>query len=173
MTKQCYKCKQIKDDDKFNRNKSTKDGLSYECKKCKSEYRKNNKTKINEYNKSRRQYNKNNGIVYKYLSSPKTKIIARLRHRLSYIKYRYNLVDVKPITELLGCDGTALLEHLQQTAISNGYSDFDINDYDSDEYHIDHIIPYSSICDGECIENICHYTNLQILTKAENLAKSG
>jgi len=32
--KYCYKCKIIKNIEDFNKNKSTKDGLQKECKKC-------------------------------------------------------------------------------------------------------------------------------------------
>ncbi len=36
----CYKCKNEKDESEFHKDKSQCGGLSYECKKCKSEFRK-------------------------------------------------------------------------------------------------------------------------------------
>ena len=75
----------------------------------------------------------------------------------------------KSTLELLGC--TILKIHLQQTAISNSYSDFDINNYSDKEYHIDHIKP----CDSFNLSNpkkqveCFHYINLQILFAEDNL----
>lgn len=73
----------------------------------------------------------------------------------------------------LGCSIDQLKTHLQQTAINNDYTTFDINNYSGKEYHIDHIVP----CDAfnlKCLyhQKLCfHYTNLQILLKEDNLAK--
>jgi len=55
--KYCSKCGQIKELDKFNKNKSFKDGLASWCKECSKKYFKNNKEKIK---KSRKEYFKNN-----------------------------------------------------------------------------------------------------------------
>lgn len=69
---------------------------------------------------------------------------------------------------LVGCSIVELKEHLQRTALSNGYTNFDINNYSSQEYHIDHIRPCASfdLTKVEQLSQCFHYTNLQIL-KAE------
>ena len=75
---------------------------------------------------------------------------------------------------LIGCTIEELKEHLQKTAIKNGYNDFDINNYSGKEYHIDHIKPCSSfdLSKPEDQAKCFHYSNLQILTATENLIKS-
>lgn len=66
---------------------------------------------------------------------------------------------------LLGCDGHFLKEYLESTKDPG-------KDYS--KQHIDHIIPCSSFdLSDETQQRKCfHYTNLQILTREENLAKS-
>lgn len=66
------------------------------------------------------------------------------------------------------------MKHLQKTAIDNGYTDFDICNYDGNEYHIDHIIPCSSfdLTDPEEQKKCFHWTNLQILSAFDNMSKS-
>ncbi|MFC1739712.1 hypothetical protein ACFL1G_11810 [Planctomycetota bacterium] len=39
--KRCSKCKKLKDESKFSKNRSRKDGLRYWCKKCNREYGRN------------------------------------------------------------------------------------------------------------------------------------
>lgn len=76
--------------------------------------------------------------------------------------------------ELIGCSLKELKNHLQQTAINNNYQEFDINTYDRNKYHIDHVIP-CSVFNLKCSyhQKLCfNYQNLQILTKEENLTKS-
>ena len=74
---------------------------------------------------------------------------------------------------LLGCSLKFLKEYLQQTAIQNGYLDFNINDYSGKEYHIDHIIPCSSfnLSKEEEQRKCFHWSNLQILSSTQNLKK--
>ena len=73
----------------------------------------------------------------------------------------------------LGCNSIEYGEHLQQTAITNGYLDFDINNYSGKDFHIDHIIPFKAVIDGNAtLEYVCHYSNHQILSSAENLSKN-
>ncbi len=40
--------------------------------------------------------------------------------------------------KLIGCDLNTLKNHLQKTAIKNGFLNFDINNYSGYDYHIDH-----------------------------------
>lgn len=60
-TKTCIKCGEIKADNEFHKNKTTKDGLAYWCKTCTSEYKKQhyqkNQDKLLEYQKQ--YYEKN------------------------------------------------------------------------------------------------------------------
>ena len=123
------------------------------------QYRNRNKERLKEYINDRRKNNINTKIVH-LLSS-------RIRHG---IKDNVKSAHTK---ELIGCSIEELKDHLQKTAIQNGYFDFNINDYVGKEYHIDHIIP----CDAfylECSyhQRLCfHWSNLQILKANINLIK--
>jgi hypothetical protein len=75
--------------------------------------------------------------------------------------------------ELVGCSIDFAREHLQKTAIKNGYINFDINNFSGRSYHIDHVVPCSSF-DLTIPANqfICfNWTNLQILSAKENMSK--
>ncbi len=97
----------------------------------------------------------------------------KIRSRLKTAVKNYNIKKSKNTLEYLGCTMQQYMEHLQQTAIDNGYIDFNIYDYDGSEYHIDHIIPFKAIKDGHTtLEDVCHYSNTQILLASVNLYKS-
>jgi hypothetical protein len=73
----------------------------------------------------------------------------------------------------LGCSLDYLKQHLQEIAIKNNYLDFNINSYDGNKYHIDHIIPCNSF-NLQCSyhQKLCfNYNNLQILEAEENIKK--
>lgn len=77
------------------------------------------------------------------------------------------------LEKYMGCSRKEYLKHLQETAIKNGYKDFDIENYDHSLYHIDHIIPRSAFnltCSFH--RKLCfHYSNVQILKAKYNLVK--
>jgi len=192
--KTCTKCNQTKPVSEFH-----KRGNSYKsrCKKCrnldKKQYRQNNKEKIKLSNKKYHQNNKekeqirhkiyyeNNkkqlikqSVIYnnnRYKNDSNFRLIQNLRNRTR--KVLNGIFKSKPTLELIGCSIEYLKEHLQQTAINNGYTDFDINNYSGDEYHIDHIKPCSSFdLSNPEEQKLCfHYSNLQILLAQENLTK--
>lgn len=119
------------------------------------------------YNKWRSIYRKN---LYENNSIYKLSVLLRSRFKTA-IKKNYKSASV---LKLIGCSIEQLKEHLQQTAIKNGYSDFDINTYSGKEYHIDHIIPIDSF-NLKCSyhQKLCfNYLNTQILESKENILKS-
>lgn len=66
------------------------------------------------------------------------------------------------------------MKHLELTAIKNGYKDFNINNYDSSKFHIDHVVPCAAFR-LECSyhQKLCfHWTNLQILERIKNQKKN-
>ena len=69
--------------------------------------------------------------------------------------------------EIIGCDWQVFARHLLKTWEDN-YGTI----YAGEEYHIDHIIPLSTANTEEEVKHLCHYTNLQLLKPADNLAKS-
>jgi hypothetical protein len=197
IKKICKKCKVEKPLLEFHKHKLGKFGYRAECIHCthlrEHEYRKRNK----EYFRiQKKQYNnKNSDKIRKqkksyYLANkdkillttktykqnqrknnPNFRLLSKLRGRLATaIQRNYKIYSTK---ELVGCDIDQLKIHLQQTAISNDYKEFDIENYDSSKYHIDHIIPCAA-WNLKCSyhQKLCfNYINLQILSAEENLLK--
>jgi hypothetical protein len=143
------------------------------CKKATNKYHEKNKEIINQNHKQYRINNKDNLSNYHKQKNqqPKNKIKRNIKKsfnnqcikRPKYLTYEI----------LLGCTIEYAINHLQQTAIKNGYKDFDIFNYSGNDYNIDHIIPrmaFDMLIDEEAMK-CCHYSNLQILTKKENLDK--
>lgn len=69
----------------------------------------------------------------------------------------------------------SLVGYSLEDLISHLFKDFDINEYDSSKYHIDHIIPidaysYTSLEDVE-FKKCWSYRNLRLITREENLNK--
>ncbi len=166
---------------------SSKSGYSSRCKFC---YRELTKSKRVEYNRKYRLNNHNDILIKKKIyrqenkqcirdyenTKRSTDVNFRLRKLLrNRVRNVLNGLTKSQLTlGLIGCSIEKLKEHLQATAIKNGYKDFDIESYDSSKYHIDHIKPCSSfnLEDEEEQSKCFHYTNLQILSAEENLEKS-
>lgn len=124
----------------------------------------NNKEKINNYNKI--------NINKLYHKSSNFKISQLLRNRINEA-LKHNRKS-QSTSSLLGCSLEQYKNYLQSTAISNSYEDFDINNYNSAEYHIDHIVPCSAF-NLKCgyHQRLCfNWSNMQILRAKKNLEKS-
>ena len=125
--------------------------------------------------RQRKQFNINNPDYFKnmYHQNSIYKIKLLLSHRINNaIKLGYK---TKHTMELVGCSIEFLMQHLQSTAIKNGYLDFDINNYSGIEYHIDHMIPCDAFHDlsKEEQQKVCfHWSNLQILKSDVNISKN-
>jgi len=192
LTKICSKCKQNKEISLFGKN--NRDIIRSECNDCRHIYYINNRNifleKQKDYYISNKRKIINYQITYRKLNKEKVKkrtklqiynkrksdinfrLIGNLRHRI-WIALKENYKSKRTL-ELTGCTIEELKKYLQQTAISNGYTDFDIENFNGRDYHIDHIIP-CSIFNLECSyhQKLCfNYKNLQILTAKENILKS-
>ena len=66
----------------------------------------------------------------------------------------------------MGCTFEELQKYLEQTW-ENNYG----TSYNGEEVHIDHIIPLVTAKTEEDIIKLNHYTNLQLLTPEDNMAK--
>lgn len=181
MKKTCKTCGIEKDISEFHKQKSGKYGVMGRCKECRKKhnanYYKNNTDRIkkatsqyyyNNIEKCRIRKNKYVKNRYKTDATFKIKMLysRMLRHGLTS---KTN----KSLT-YLGCTIEELKAHLQETAIKNGYHDFDINNYDGNKYHIDHIKPVDSydLTNDEEVMECYHYSNLQILDAITNIKKS-
>jgi len=126
-----------------------------------------NKSRYNEYHKEYQTNRTKNDSFFK--------LIRLMRNRTYTLIKAYKMTKSKRTMELLSAPSReTVLNHLQDTAINNGYLDFDINNYDSNKYHIDHIIPVDSfdLTKEEEQRKAFHYTNLQILLAKVNIKKS-
>lgn len=201
---QCRKCKTEKVQKNYYKNhKLNKEKQKQYYKQHKKEriekikiFREQNKEKISKQKKISYQKNKNYYILKskkyyknnkekqsetskKYISNrlqndPIFRLLFRLRTNLKTKLRRYKIYKWNSTSKLTGCTTEQLLKHLQQTAINNGYADFNIENYSGKEYHIDHIIPcfaFNLKCNFH--QKLCfNYKNLQILKATENMLKS-
>lgn len=179
--KQCTKCGEIKPISEFY--KKRKNVLKYtsQCKTCILHYRKQNmKEYLKKYNSEYHNKHKNKLNIkrqerakiqyhtdsYYRLSQ---QLRCRLRDALTYFGLNKNNSHIK----LLGCDKETLFDWLQKSGEKLDIH-FDIHNYDRQEYHVDHIKTFADVKAGiYTLEEVCHYTNLQILPKDVNLSKGG
>jgi hypothetical protein len=118
-------------------------------------YRKNNKNKSAE--RSRKRYSED--AYFKFTVNLRNRINGLIKDKKNHS------------THLIGCTKDFILKHLQQTAIQNGYYEFDINNWDGKKYHLDHIIPCAAFKDlqEEVQQKLCfEWRNYQMLLSDEN-----
>jgi hypothetical protein len=163
--KMCSTCKIIQPLDNFTKRASSKDGRTSQCRKCRAVFRAKPTSK-EKINSTKRQYFKT------YRKNPKVRISLICRADTREIVKNFNTIEHDTFIDLIQCTAKTFMEHLQTTAINNGYTDFNIYDYDSKTYHLDHIKPFKLFLSGDAtLEEISHYTNVQILLWHENLTK--
>lgn len=126
------------------------------------EYRLKNQDKQKEYNK--RAYEKRK---LRYANDLNFKLASRLRNRINRaIKSKFK---VGSAVRDLGCSIEQLKQHLE----SKFKTDMSWDNWTTDGWHIDHIVPLASLdlSDPVQFQQACHYTNLQPLWWHENLDK--
>ena len=139
------------------------------------QYYNDNKTELNEKKRLDRIENPN-----KYAEQEKNRtrskiyyVHKKLRNRVYEVLQSSNLKSNHRSLDMLQCDKDTLVNHLN---VSGKQFDphFDIFDYDTSAYHIDHIKTFADVIKGVyTLEDVCHYTNLQILPAKVNLSKGG
>lgn len=184
----------------FVKNKTSKGGYSSICKVCRKEqqqkwvnqnpdyqkeYHQNNKESHRV--RSKKHYDKNRDIILskrvwgddnndyqrRYRSERNTtdpiyKLINTMRSRLrKYIKLT-KITKINTTSKYIGCSPSQLREHIENQ-FTDGMS---WDNHGLFGWHVDHIIPLSSIKNEEDIIKLCHYTNLQPLWAEDNLSKS-
>jgi hypothetical protein len=114
-TKQCCTCKQVKQLDKFSKNKSRKDGYCHQCKDCIKKYQDSKRDKIREYNKS---YNK------EYNLKNKTKVETKKKECTLRRKYNLTIEQANDIyskgCEICGCKERLAIDHCHETGKIRG-----------------------------------------------------
>ena len=100
-------------------------------------------------------------------SDPMFALKERARKTIAESFLRRGYTKNSKSQEIIGCDWSTFVNHLFKTW-ENRYGTV----YAGEDYHIDHIIPLSEAKTEEEVIKLCHYTNLQLLTPADNLSKS-
>lgn len=137
-----------------------------------NEYYQKNKQRIQErrkelkaadpekYRKKEREYAKNRRNIDPYYAMKMS-----LRTRITKIFSLHNVKKRTSTTKLLGVDFSIVKKHLEKQ-FTKGIS------WDNyGKWHIDHITPLASAKTPEELIGLCHYTNLQPLWAAANIAK--
>lgn len=111
-----------------------------------------------------------------HLERRKKDINFMLRHRIRnriFMALKGGYKSAKTM-DLLGCSIDQLKEHLNLTAIKNGYKNFDINNFNGKQWHIDHVIPCCAfdLSDPLQQKECFNYKNLQILSAKDNILKN-
>lgn len=173
--KRCSKCGTTKPIDEFHKDHRSTDGVVSSCKPC---------VKI----KRRRCYLNNRDVELRRAKDHRAARNAdsrreymrtwRKNHPLNQSERARKIVkdavrrgswsETGSIAEMVGCDFVTLRRHLIQTALKNyGAYWFD------EDYHMDHVIPLSAATTYTWASRLCHYSNLQLLTREDNLKKAG
>jgi len=196
----CAKCKESKSFDEFYKRETSKDGLRAECISCervrRAKHRKANKDNIKEYNRNYREANKEKIADRKkayreanrekfsqssasYYKKRKDNPLFRLirNYRNSCLKAFRSIGNKKnnKSLKLLGLkDWEEFAEHLSKQFYDHPETgeEMTFDNHGLYGWHIDHIIPISSVKTEKDIIKLCHYTNLQPLWAEENLSKS-
>lgn len=138
------------------------------------EYRERNKEKIAQRNRANYEKNKEARAEYgkqwnadRRKSDPIFRLKDSLRTRTSAAIRRGGFTKASRLTEIMGCDWSALKAHLEKF-FAPGMS---WENYGT-EWVVDHHVPLASACDKDHLLRLCHHTNLRPLGKVENLRKA-
>lgn len=108
------------------------------------------------------------GKKKKYLQDPATNLIIKIRTRLWDFMKSEGTKKTSETMQLLGCTPEFLRRHIEQKFTP----EMSWDNYGT-YWHLDHIYPLSrvNVLNEEEFKRVCHYTNLQPLSKIENLRK--
>lgn len=135
--------------------KKYRDTHQKEIKERNLEYRNRNRSEIN----ARAVNRLHNDPIHKMRERARNMVRSSL-HSRGYRKKSHT-------ADIVGCNLDFLCEYLFRTWEKN-YG----RPWNGEPYHIDHIIPLATARTKEDILKLCHYTNLQMLTPEDNMAKS-
>jgi len=171
----CSKCGEEKPLCEFVRRKDSKDGFKGYCKICnnlqKKQYRENNIEKVRaqrrkSYEANKEQIARNRRI--RYNEEPVFRLLDNLRKGLRRVVKTGSKTAALKL--YLGCTPVELKQYIEKQ-FKKGMC---WENYGFYTWHLDHIIPMSTIKsedDVEQIKIVCHYTNLQPLWAEENYEK--
>lgn len=136
----------------------------------KQRYKNSHKEQLRESSKRYREENKETmriKALERLHNDPIHQMKERTRNMVKYA-FRVNKHNKTSHTkDIVGCGLDYLCKYLFSTWEKN-YG----KPWNGEPYHIDHIIPLSTAKTKDDIIKLCHYTNLQMLTPEDNMAKS-
>lgn len=103
----------------------------------------------------------------RYKADPLFALGRLTRRRITIALSAQGYLKTSPTQAMLGCSYEELQRHLE----SQFQSGMTWENRGSDGWHVDHIIPLASAKDKSELLKLCHFTNLQPLWAADNLAK--
>lgn len=169
MLKQCSRCGELKDYSCFNKKKERKDGLQAYCRECISSYNKFDAAKnVDHYRKYQVKYVKERKVKdIQYALKLKARYkIARIVKWIATNQYK-NPARFLP---LVGCTVGELKAHFE----SKFYGGMSWENYGEGKlWEVDHIIEFEKfdLTDPDQYHKCNHYSNLQPLTREDNLKK--
>lgn len=122
-----------------------------------TDYRKDNKDKVNQWVSDYRKRRFSEDEVYK--------MTFTARKRIREILKLKGEIKKDSTFDIIGCTPQELVNHIESKFTDN----MTWGNYG--EWHIDHIIPLASAKNISEIKKLCHYTNLQPLWAKDNLSK--
>lgn len=133
-------------------------------------YRSSHKEQIKESAKKYREENKekiSQSHIDRLHNDPIFKMKEQTRNMVRYALRSKGHHKTSRTADIIGCDLDFFCEYLFKTW-ENNYN----KPWNGEPYHIDHIVPLAIAETEEDIIKLCHYTNLQMLTPEDNMAKS-
>jgi len=148
-TKQCSCCKEVKNVEDFHKCLKMKDGLFSICKKC-------NINRASKYISEKRR----NDLNYNKRNRTKDRIKRKLKTPFGK--------KSKFILNTVGISLDEFKKYLQESA---NYSDFNIENYDGNKYHIHHLKDWHdfNFCNELELKDYFYYKNCVILSKEDHL----
>jgi len=118
-----------------------------------------NRDRVNSYNRDT--------VMLRYKEDPLFALLMNSRRRLLLAFANKGYSKRSTTAKLLGCDMETLSLHLE-SKFTEGMTWANRGFYG---WHVDHVVPLASARNVEELERLCHYTNLQPLWAADNIAK--
>jgi hypothetical protein len=118
---------------------------------------KNNRDKVNEYIKTKKEKN------------PLFRVELNIRGRMKQYLKQKNITQKNKTYDIVGIEINDLKKHIEKQFTKG----MNWENYGMYGWHIDHIIPLCSANDENELLKLFHYTNLQPLWAEDNLKKNG
>ena len=163
--KRCSKCRTIFSICNFYKDRTKNDGYRPSCKICTNQYYYNNQTRILNNQKI---YNKNNRSkinTYERLkrkNDPNFNLFCNIRHRT---KYAFNSQTIEKINDLIGCSNY----FFRKWIIYQLYGDMTIENYGT-VWCLDHCYPLSKIKENE-LNKYTNWINIRPMYIKDNISK--